>query len=293
MCGDGVGLIVVDHPWGGIITGSFLVRRSQAGLAILRHLWECQAFRPKLAEQASLADALLTRTIPRNGAAPYRYHECLSSARWRRGNWQAMTQCWNFHMSRMGHPYGQRRTPGVLYVDPRGNDFQAQSYHNYGERTPAELTAAYGSGPALDAEQAAQLPLDAHKNDAVFQRGDLLLHSALLGGARLDTPDLQDAVGSLPGLGLKATPRRHAHNHRNLLYSEASAAAGACRRGPAVVYERRPLIADRPGDEAEVFMLLRPACPDSGANKCPAPASGGGAGRKRTEKSVESASQGG
>jgi len=267
---DDVGLVVVDHPWAGIVTGSFLIRRSPAGLDLLRHVWECQRFSPKLADQASLADALLTRTVPRNGAAPYRGHECLASARWRRGGWRAMTQCWNFHMARMGHPYGERSTPGVVYVDPHGSDFQAFSYHNYGERSAAELAAAYGASPALGEEQAVALPLAGHKNDAVFTRGDLLLHSSLLGGARLATPDLLDAVGSLPGLALKATPRSHADNFRHLSYAAASAAAAACLRGPAITYERRPHSDVRPADETEVFVLRRAECPDSGANKCPA-----------------------
>lgn len=267
---DDIGLVVVDHPWAGILAGSFLVRRSRVGLDILRHIWECQLFAPRLGDQAGLADAILLRTRPRNGAAPYTAYECISSPRWRPGGWRGVTQCWNFHMARMGHPYGNRSTPGVRYIDPRGADLQAFSFHNYGERTPEELAQAYGSNNALDPALRVRLPLATSRNDAIFQRGDLLVHSSMLGGARRATPDLLDAVGSLPGLALRSQPRARTYNHRHLRASDAAAAISACLRGPTVTYSRRPLLAERPMEMiVEVFVLRRAECPGSGANLCP------------------------
>ena len=129
-----VGLVVVDHPWAGIVSGSFLVRRSEAGFGILRDMWEAQLHDPPLREQTALADALLTRTMPRTSAPRYSRFHCMTSPHWHKGGWQAMVQCWNWHMAHMGHPYGHRRTTGVSYVDPAGPDFQAFSYHAYGDR---------------------------------------------------------------------------------------------------------------------------------------------------------------
>jgi hypothetical protein len=278
---DDIGLVVVDHPWAGIVAGSFLVRRSPVGLDILRHIWESQLFAPRLGDQAGLADAILSRTRPRNGAAPYTDHDCISSPRWRPAGWRGVTQCFHFHMQRMGHPYGDRSTSGVRYIDPRGADFQAFSFHNYGERTPGELVQAYGSNPALDPALRVRLRLDTSRNDAIFQRGDLLVHSSMLGGARLATPDLLDAVGSLPGLALRAHPRARTYNHRHLGASEAAAAISACLRGPTITYSRRPLLAERPTESiVEVFMLRRTECPDSGANVCP-PAVNASQGKKK------------
>jgi hypothetical protein len=282
---DEVGLVVVDHPWAGIVAGSFLVRRSTVGLDILRHIWECQLFAPKLGDQAGLADAILTRTQPRNGASPYPAHECISSPLWRHGGWRGVTQCWNFHMARMEHPYGDRSTSGVRYLDPRGPDLQAFSFHNYGERTPDQLEQAYGSNPALDPSLQVHLPLSTSRNDAIFQRGDLLVHSSMLGGARMTTPDLLDAVGALPGLDLRAKPRARNYNYRHLKASEAVAAISACLRGPTVTYARRPLLAERPTKRVgEVFVLRRMACPDSGANVCPRPAGANGSPGKKSSK---------
>lgn len=268
-CED-IGLVVVDHPWAGIVTGSFLVRRSPAGLAILRDLWECQEHRPPLAEQSSLADALMVRTTPRTGVAPYTRHHCMTSSAWLMGGWQGMTQCWNYQMARMGHPYGHRRTSGVRYIDPAGPDFQAFTYFNYGDRDDALLNV-YGKNEKIDSSRHVELPLDQSKHDIVFQRGDLLVHSSLLGGARLGVPDLLDAPGALPGLSLrKSTVQTDAPAvGRKPSPSDAAAAADACRLGPKVAYERRTLNG-RPGTTAEIFVGRRRnrKCPNSRAIKC-------------------------
>ena len=182
---EDVGLVVVDHPWAGVVTGSFLVRRSAAGLGILRDVWEAQQHRPPLAEQASLADALLVRTSPRTGVPPYRRHHCLTSPRWLRDGFQGVTQCWHYHMARMGHPYGHRATTGVRYIDPAGADFQAFTYYNYGDRDDAKLhvySPKAGDAGRPTTPPLLPLPLDRSKHDSVFQRGDLLVHSSLLGG---------------------------------------------------------------------------------------------------------------
>ena len=100
-----------------------------------------------------------------------------------------------------------------------------------------------------------RLPLDRSKHDVVFQRGDLLVHSSLLGGARRGVPELLDAVGALPGKALRSTDGklRAAEVGRSLNRSDAVAAADACLFGPRVEYARRPLNG-RPGATAEVFV---------------------------------------
>ena len=266
-CED-IGLVVVDHPWAGIVTGSLLVRRSPAGLGILRDLWECQQHRPPLAEQSSLADALMVRTAPRTNVAAYVRHQCMSSAKWLAAGFQGMTQCWNYHMARMGHPYGHRSTAGVRYVDPAGADFQAFTYYNYGDRADEALNV-YGTNVRTDPTMHVQLPLHRSKQDIVFQRGDLLVHSSILGGARRGVPELLDAVGALPGKALRATngKLRAAAVGRSLRRRDAIAAADACTLGPRVEYAQRPLNG-RTGATAEVFIGRRRECPNSNTNVC-------------------------
>ena len=200
MCED-VGLVVVDNVWAGVVAGSFLVRRSPAGLGALRDIWECQFYNPAHADQASMYEALLVRTPPAPRASkleasrmspgeppgasarslPYPRHHCMTHEQWKPAGWRGQTQCFIYWMERLGRPYGARRSTGVKYVDPRGIDFQAFSFHNYGDRADDQLVSAYGANPALDASLSADLHLATNKHDIVFRRGDLLLHSSMLG----------------------------------------------------------------------------------------------------------------
>ena len=156
----------------------------------------------------------------------------------------------------------------MRYVDPAGADFQAFTYYNYGDRDDEKL-GVYGTNARIDPAMHVRLPLDRSKHDVVFQRGDLLVHSSLLGGARRGVPELLDAVGALPGKALRSTDGklRAAAVGRSLNRSDAVAAADACLFGPRVEYARRPLNG-RPGATAEVLVGRRRGCPNSNTNAC-------------------------
>ena len=145
-----IGLIVVDSPIGGICAGSYMVRRNAAGIAVLREWWEAQISTPPHLDQGALYWLLLKRTHTRTRAV---YTGECEREPWLGAGWRGQTQCFNYWMVQLGHPYGKRSTRDVQYVDPRGSDFQASSYRSYGTRTMQQHRQAYGANPKLPGER--------------------------------------------------------------------------------------------------------------------------------------------